>query len=617
MTNRSFATFNILKTLSIPTKLTVTFLFLTVPFMAHANPTNMGVFTTTKVGIVNDKWQAEGRYTAASTATGSSSWGAFTITREEMTGYKNNVNIQPSLGTTIYNGVEIENEADTSVAQDKFKYTFTIKPDESTSIHTIKIGQASYNTIGNSEIARQTLVYSQNPNINVPAQATIANNLSVPYFYNAMGDYFMGSRVSSTELNSQNTVSSPQLRTDSSTPSGSGLYYYNIPSLTGVNSTRNPYLPTVNKTSKEVSLNSNNGVLPPKPTFENIIKSINNGSTYSALLRNTTISNGGTYVSYGIENTQSDYVVAVKNASTVTLTYEGIMNGNIGIPRPVVGETFNEWISFGVESAPFYYIFSGTVFNDNGGNKNPQIDNAGYFNGIFDTTFESGVSNSVLKLVDCNDSNKIYASETILVNANDTGKYQLRTPIANLSGKSNVCLVEENSGSTYPVRTTNSKKQVDLITNKYFYDDNNFGRVTGENAALVLIKYQYVNNCPATIDYINISNTATDNPNTGFSTKPIDNIESGKCIAYKITATNRANLAINNFVMQDILQKKDGKSAMLDSKLIAPLYKPNDYASDSVAIGSNGMVKTKVLTLAGKSSYDFYFNTKYGTTQSN
>lgn len=158
---------------------------------------------------------------------------------------------------------------------------------------------------------------------------------------------------------------------------------------------------------------------------------------------------------------------------------------------------------------------------------------------------------------------------------------------------------------------------MDLVTNKYFYDTNNFGRVAAENAALVLIKYQYVNSCPATIDYPTISNTAADNPNSGFSTKPIDNIEPGNCIAYKITATNRANLSIDNFIMQDMLQKKGEKGATVDSKLIAPLYKPNDYASDSVAIGNNGLIKTKIFTLAAKSSYDFYFNTKYGTTQSN
>lgn len=40
------------------------------------------------------------------------------------------------------------------------------------------------------------------------------------------------------------------------------------------------------------------------------------------------------------------------------------MNGNLGIPHAVVGETYNKWISFGVASesyASHKHIFSGTV----------------------------------------------------------------------------------------------------------------------------------------------------------------------------------------------------------------------------------------------------------------
>ena len=118
----------------------------------------------------------------------------------------------------------------------------------------------------------------------------------------------------------------------------------------------------------------------------------------------------------------------------------------------MVGETYNEWISFGVESEPLYYVFSGTIFNDNGGNTNPQVNNSGYFNGIFDTVSESGISNSTIKLVDCNNSDIVYASENLPMTG--VGQYQLRTPIANLIGKNTVCLTEENSTNTYPIRTT-------------------------------------------------------------------------------------------------------------------------------------------------------------------
>ncbi|WAI87960.1 hypothetical protein SC65A3_01423 [Psychrobacter sp. SC65A.3] len=590
----------------------LTLTFIAASFNLQAAPTNMGSMTVTSSNA--SAGTASGTYVAA----GSGATGSFTLVRNENIGYNNSAEITPASGTRT-NGIEIRNDSNTSIDRDKFKYTFTITPDDNASIHTIKVGQASYSLGGNSEIARQTLSFTQNSQISTPAQATIRNNPNVPYFYNAMGDYFMGKKLAGNSFSSNNTVTLPQLRFDSSNGGDSGLYYYGITALNGSGNSSS-FTPTTNS-SGQVSFASGQkrGTLPPMPTFTNILKetstSPNNQTTYRALNVNDIIANNSSYVSYGIANTDSNYVLAVKNAKTVTLTYEGIMRGNSAIEADVVGETYNEWLSFGVESEPLYYVFSGTVFNDNGGNTNPQINNSGYFNGIFDAVSESGISNSTIKLVDCNNSDIVYASENLPMTG--VGQYQLRTPIANLSGKNTVCLIEENSTNTHPIRTTNSKKQVDLVTNKYFYDTNNFGRVAAENAALVLIKYQYVNSCPATIDYPTISNTAADNPNSGFSTKPIDNIEPGNCIAYKITATNRANLSIDNFIMQDMLQKKGEKGAVVDSKLIAPLYKPNDYASDSVAIGNNGLIKTKIFTLAAKSSYDFYFNTKYGTTQSN
>ena len=612
MTARFFVLLTLPTSFSLWAKRGLTLTLMAASFNLQAAPTNMGSMTVTSSNA--SAGTASGTYVAA----GSGATGSFTLVRNENIGYNNSAEITPASGTRT-NGIEIRNDSNTSIDRDKFKYTFTITPDDNASIHTIKVGQASYSLGGNSEIARQTLSFTQNSQISTPAQATIRNNPNVPYFYNAMGDYFMGKKLAGNSFSSNNTVTLPQLRFDSSNGGDSGLYYYGITALNGSGNSSS-FTPTTNS-SGQVSFASGQkrGTLPPMPTFTNILKetstSPNNQTTYRALNVNDVIANNSSYVSYGIANADSNYVLAVKNAKTVTLTYEGIMRGNSAIEADVVGETYNEWISFGVESEPLYYVFSGTVFNDNGGNTNPQVNNSGYFNGIFDTVSESGISNSTIKLVDCNNSDIVYASENLPMTG--VGQYQLRTPIANLSGKNTVCLIEENSTNTHPIRTTNSKKQVDLVTNKYFYDTNNFGRVTAENAALVLIKYQYVNSCPATIDYPTISNTAADNPNSGFSTKPIDNIEPGNCIAYKITATNRANLSIDNFIMQDMLQKKGEKGATVDSKLIAPLYKPNDYASDSVAIGNNGLIKTKIFTLAAKSSYDFYFNTKYGTTQSN
>lgn len=613
-------------------KYPIAFLLAVASYHTHAAPSNMGVFTTEKVGFVDGKWQAKGRYTAAGPATGKSSWGAFTITREEMTGYQNNVSLQPSNGATGRNGVEILNNRDIDIDQDRFKYTFTITPDESTSVHTIKIGQASYTTSGNSEIARQTLNYTQNPNIDISAQAVIKNNPSVPYFYDAMGDYFMGSRVNATQLRSQDPSfsSGSQLRVDSSDSNESGLYYYNISKLAGVTETTNPYTPTLNS-ADQVTLGTNTSVLPPNPTFENIIKSIKNGSSYSALNTGDTIFNNSSYVSYGIANAESNYVIDVKNAISVTLTYEGIMNGNIAIDGGVVGETFNEWISFGVESEPLYYLFSGTVFDDNGGIDDsadadkvgtPYINNSHYFNGVFNpapaSPAEKGIAGSTVKLTDCANPETVYATQALPTTV--IGEYRLRLPANALNRSSKVCLVEDREDDNYPIRTTISKKSIDLgsTPNKYHYDNNNFGRVIAKNAALVLTKYQYINNCPATLDYLNIKNRPEDTPLTGFSTRSIDKIIPGQCIAYKIQATNRSNLEIKDFVMQDKLQESGVNNATVSSVLTTPTYHANDYASDSVAVGKNDVpIKTKALTLAASSSYDFYFNTKHGTTQSN
>ncbi len=449
MTARFFALLTLPTSFSLWVKRSLTLTFMAASFNLQAAPTNMGSMTVTSSNA--SAGTASGTYVAA----GSGATGSFTLVRNENIGYNNSAEITPASGTRT-NGIEIRNDSNTSIDRDKFKYTFTITPDDNASIHTIKVGQASYSMGGNSEIARQTLSFTQNSQISTPAQATIRNNPNVPYFYNAMGDYFMGKKLAGNSFSSNNTVTLPQLRFDSSNGGDSGLYYYGITALNGSGNSSS-FTPTTNS-SGQVSFASGQkrGTLPPMPTFTNILKetstSPNNQTTYRALNVNDIIANNSSYVSYGIANADSNYVLAVKNAKTVTLTYEGIMRGNSAIEADVVGETYNEWISFGVESEPLYYIFSGTVFNDNGGNTNPQINNSGYFNSIFDTVSESGISNNTIKLVDCNNSDIVYASENLPMTG--VGQYQLRTPIANLSGKNTVCLTEENSTNTYPIRTT-------------------------------------------------------------------------------------------------------------------------------------------------------------------
>ncbi|MGP5520216.1 prealbumin-like fold domain-containing protein [Psychrobacter namhaensis] len=283
---------------------------------------------------------------------------------------------------------------------------------------------------------------------------------------------------------------------------------------------------------------------------------------------------------------------------------------------------YGDEVTCTITNTPKTYTFSGIVFNDNGGitgsnasatNANittgPYANNSSYFNGIFNPTQETGVTGSTVKLVDCSTPSTVYATQAVSA----TGFYQISAPAITInSNLNNICLVEERSSDGYPIRTNNASKKITILASTYNYANNNFGRVIAENVALVLTKYQYINNCSTTLDYSNIGETAT--PSTGFSTASIDKIDPGKCIAYKITATNRANVNIDNFVMQDSLQKSGVNNATATSVLASPALDPAGYDSSSPAIGQNGTIKTRTLVLNPRTKRDFYFNTKYGTT---
>ena len=609
------------------TKLAIALALIASPMLVQAAPADMGRFTIAK----RDGGKISGSYTASGTATGSGSWGAFEITRHdgETNGY-NGVSFMPTSASTGENGIEIKNESNTSTGQDKFKYTITITPHDNTAVHTIKIGQASYGTSGNSEVARQTLSYTPNSNINIMTKATVKDNPDVDYFYNAMGDYFMGKKLDGNSFSSANLVTSPQLRYDSSNGGNSKLYYYDITQLLG-RGTNKSFTPTT--TNGQVGLKANaNGVLPSLATFANILKSTstnpNNQSTYDVLPVNYVIANGSSYVSYGVENKRSNYVIEVKNAKTVTLTYEGIMNGSAGVRGDVVGETYDEWISFGVTSEPYAlhkHIFSGTVFNDNGGISDAQANanttggiynNNQYFNGIFDTSIEKGITGSTVSLVDkCVNPTQTYATQTLnATNASDIGKYELSVLSSTLKDQSSVCIVETYNSNTYPVQTTASTKLINLASDNY--DNNNFGRVIAANAALVLKKYQHVHGCDDKFNYSSVS--IKDQPTDGFSVKAAIDVEPGKCIAYKIEAINRANISIDDVVVTDMLQQQDSNNAD-NPKVTSIITTPNPTSQPNVPYsnsGQSGTIKTVKFGMMKRALQSFYFNTKYGTTQS-
>ena len=282
---------------------------------------------------------------------------------------------------------------------------------------------------------------------------------------------------------------------------------------------------------------------------------------------------------------------------------------------------YGDEISCTLTNTPATLTFSGRVFNDNGGIDDSKANalngditsgvyanKPDYFNGIFNSATETGISGSIIDLTNC--SGTVYTSQAVA----PTGLYSLTATTAQTKGNTTLCLVERRTDSNFSIRTTDGIKTRTIIANNYTYPDNNFGRVIAANAALVLTKYQYVNDC-SNFDYKDTSiNAVTNaNPREGFTTETItDTIDPNQCIAYKITATNRANLAIDNFILSDVLQQKGVNSANATSIRVAPNHvNPNNYNGNSVGIGLNGTVQTKPLVLPKRSKTNFYFNTQY------
>lgn len=297
----------------------------------------------------------------------------------------------------------------------------------------------------------------------------------------------------------------------------------------------------------------------------------------------------------------------------------------------------NQQIFFRVDNYCYVpqYIFSGIVFDDNGGitaaqatavqaSANPANFNSGayyntnYFNGVFNQSQEKGISGSTVRLASCDSNNPLtYATQTVNSSSATIGQFQFSVPLSTFGSNRSICLIESRTGNSYPIRTTTDNINTGFTTTTYHYPNRNFGRVITENAALVLRKAQYVNNCPSTIPYTDPDLNAVGEPNlrNGFSESANNGnaLTPGQCIAYRITATNRANVPITNFVMQDKLQSKSDDAAVT-STLANPVASTTDYASNSVAIGNNGIVITNPFTLNARSNRNFYFNTKYGTT---
>ena len=295
----------------------------------------------------------------------------------------------------------------------------------------------------------------------------------------------------------------------------------------------------------------------------------------------------------------------------------------------IFGDPTNQEIHLRIDNYCYVpqYIFSGTVFDDNGGipagsadKDNADImtpssvyaNRSNYFNGLFNPSQELGISGSTVRLVNCAKTNTTYA-QSVIGSGATIGQYQFSVPISTFDGITNLCIVEERAPNIfpfYPIRTTTDNLNTGFAATKYNYPNNNFGRVIPANAALVLEKEQAPNNCNIT-SLTDSSLKYSKSPLSSSGDNP--DIRPGQCIAYRITATNRANMPIDNFIMQDALQKKDANNATVTSVLTSPAREANVF-NDGLINGQNGTIRTISQTLPKRNKRLFYFNTKYGNT---
>lgn len=316
-----------------------------------------------------------------------------------------------------------------------------------------------------------------------------------------------------------------------------------------------------------------------------------------------------------LANYNTSYACTNANSSSTTTMPSGSTT-SFNLPTLTYGDD----ITCTITNTPSAYIFSGIIFNDNGGltltERQLTGTNTQYFNGVYDPTAgETGISQTGLTINLAKNCNT--ATPTVIKTANvttsgaDIGKYSITATPTEMAGATNVCLIEQEPGgnlTTYPVDTTNNQLNVNYIATTYNYPNLNFGEVSQNNAGLVLVKEQATNDC-------NITNTAM----LGLTYNAVtqSGIDARKCVAYKITAYNRTNLTnpLTNVRITDALPKKgvNGSTvnSLLDNPLDTTLTNFKVDTANSVAIGANGTVVSDVQSLAKGASRSLYFNTKY------
>lgn len=314
--------------------------------------------------------------------------------------------------------------------------------------------------------------------------------------------------------------------------------------------------------------------------------------------------------SYACTNTSSSSTTTMPSGSTTSFNLPNL--------------TYGDDITCTITNTPSAYIFSGIIFNDNGGltltERQLTGTNTQYFNGVYDPTAgETGISQTGLKVQlakNCNTTTPI-AIKTVDVNTN--GTYSITATPTEMAGATNVCVIEQEPGgnlTSYPVDTTSNQLNVNYVATTYNYPNLNFGEVSQNNAGLVLVKEQAVNDC-------NITNTAM----LGLTYNAVtqSGIDARKCVAYKITAYNRTNLTnpLTNVRITDALPKKGVNTSTVTSTLVGPTDTTsnnfninfNSGVTGAVtAFGQNGTVVSNVKSLDKGASMSLYFNTKYDSS---
>lgn len=352
------------------------------------------------------------------------------------------------------------------------------------------------------------------------------------------------------------------------------------------------------------------------------------------LSNSTTLADIASYnATYTCNNETTGSIV---NVSSGSMTYDANNNTR---SFTLANATYGDEITCTITNSP-NYVFSGIVFNDNGGitasSNNRQnisstfINNASYFNGVFDSATESGIydSNLQIRLTNCNGSDIATTSSNpqLVSDVQATrGRYNFIVPASALTNSTKVCLVQsEPSSWTYTVDTTSNNREVTLVNNVYNYKTESngsrnldFGEVQADNAALVLIKSQYVHKCNNNLNYQSVTNNT--DPTKGFSINPISDIKPGNCIAYRIQAYNRGHIGLQQVRINDVLQTSPVTSRFQQP---TPLFIPTSVASPTVAYDTNGTIQSNLFNLAATQSTAtqptsaiLYFNTKYGTTE--